>query len=376
MKRFSITAAIVLLAAASAACGEESPDVKIGVILSLTGSGAPYGNSIQRGVDLAVSEINAAGGMQIFEGGQKPITLIRRDVQSDRAVGVQAAREILDTGVVAAIGADVSDVTLAIAPLFQEASVVLMSPSSSAPKLSDAGDFIYRNYPSDDLEALNTADHIFNKTGLREAAVIAQQSEFGLGHITSFTRRFRTLGGREIGQESYPATAAAEDYARLAQSIESVDPPAVYIGGYTADTAAVARALRDAGSDAALFATGAFLPAELQEADLASVEGLRFPLPSWDPESADENVRQFVAAFDGQYGMTPDAYAAHGYDAMNILALAIREAGLDPQELRFHLNGMNPYPGVTGATDFDDNGDVRKFHRMYEMIDGVAVAIE
>lgn len=376
MKRFSITASIVLLAAASAACGEESPDVTIGVILSLTGSGAPYGNSIQRGVDLAVSEINAAGGMQIFEGGQKPITLISRDVQSDRAVGVQAAREILDTGVVAAIGADVSDVTLAIAPLFQEASVVLMSPSSSAPKLSDAGDFIYRNYPSDDLEALNTADHIFNKTGLREAAVIAQQSEFGLGHITSFIRRFRTLGGREIGQESYPATAAAEDYARLAQSIESVDPPAVYIGGYTADTAAVARALRDAGSDAALFATGAFLPAELQEADLASVEGLRFPLPSWDPESADENVRQFVAAFDGQYGMTPDAYAAHGYDAMNILALAIREAGLDPQELRFYLNGMNPYPGVTGATDFDDNGDVRKFHRMYEMIDGVAVAIE
>ena len=376
MKRFSITAAIVLLAAGSVACAEESPDVKIGVMLSLSGSGAPYGNSIQRGVDLAVSEINAAGGMQIFEGGQKPITLIVRDVQSDRVVGVQAAREIIDSGVVAAIGADVSDVTLAIAPLFQEASVVLMSPSSSAPKLSDAGDFIYRNYPSEDLEALNTADHIFNKISLREAAVIAQQTEFGLGHKASFIRRFRTLGGREIAQESYPATATAEDYARLTQSIESVDPPAIYIGGYTADTVAVARALHDAGSDATLFATGAFLPAELQEADLPIVEGLRFPVPSWDPVSSDENVRQFVAAFDAQYQLTPDAYAAHGYDAMNILALAIREAGINPQELRFYLNGMNPYPGVTGATDFDDKGDVRKFHRMYEMRGGVAVALE
>ncbi len=375
MKRFSI-AAVVLLAVGTVACAEESPDVKIGVIVSRTGSGAPYGNSIQRGVDLAVNEINAAGGMEVFERGQKPVTMIYRDVESDPVVGVQAAREIIDGGAVAAIGADVSDVTLAIAPLFQEASVVLMSPSSTAPKLSDAGDFIYRNIPSDDLEALNTADHIFNKLSLREAAVIAQQSEFGLGQKTSFIQRFRTLGGREIGQESYPSDATTEDYARIASSIEEVDPPAVYIAGYTADTAAVARALRDAGSDAALFGTGAFLPAELRTEDFAGLEGFRFPLPSWDPESAEEHVRQFVASFDGQYGMEPDVYAAHAYDATNILALAIREAGLDPQELRFYLNGMNPYEGVTGATDFDDKGDVRKFHRVYELRNGVAVAIE
>jgi branched-chain amino acid transport system substrate-binding protein len=376
MKRFSISAAIALLAVGSVACAEESADVKIGIIVSLTGSGAPYGNSIQRGVELAIGEINAAGGMEVFERGQKPITVVTRDVQSDGAVGVQAAREMIDSGVVAAIGADVSDVTLAIAPLFQAASVVLMSPSSSAPKISDAGDFIYRNYPSDELEALNTADHIFNATGLREAAIIAQQTEFGLGQKNSFIQRFRMLGGREIGQESYPATASEDDFARIAQSIEAADPPAVYIAGYTPDTAAVARALRAAGSDAALFATSSILPAELQESDFADVEGLQFPLASWDPQSVDENVRRFVAVFQGQYGMEPDVYAAHGYDAMSILALAIREAGLDPQELRFYLNGMNPYPGVTGSTDFDDKGDVRKFHRMYEIRNGVAVSIE
>lgn len=376
MKRLSISAAAVLLAAGSVACAEESTDVKIGIIVSLTGSGAAYGNSIQRGVELAIGEINAAGGVEVFERGQLPITVITRDVRSDGAAGIQAAREIIASGVVAAIGADVSDVTLAIAPLFQEASVVLMSPSSSAPKISDAGDYIYRNYPSDELEALNTADHIFNQTGLRSAAVIAQQTEFGLGQKNSFIERFRMLGGREIGQESYPGTASADDYARIAQSIESTDPPAVYIAGYTPDTVAVARALRAAGSDAALFGTSSILPAELQEGDIADVEGLQFPLASWDPRSTDENVRQFVAAFQRQYAMEPDVYAAHAYDAMNMIALAIREAGLDPQELRFYLNGMNPYAGVTGATDFDDKGDVRKFHRMYEIRGGVAVPIE
>jgi branched-chain amino acid transport system substrate-binding protein len=69
---------------------------------------------------------------------------------------------LIDAGVVAAIGADVSGVTLAIAPVFQQAEIILMSPASSTPKLSNAGNFIYRNFPSDDLEALNTADHVFN----------------------------------------------------------------------------------------------------------------------------------------------------------------------------------------------------------------------
>ena len=377
MRRTSILALASAVALGTAACGPpESPDVKLGAILSLQGAGAPYGLSIQRGIELAVEEINAAGGVTVFEVGQKPLTLDIRDAQSRPATGVQVAQELLETGVIAAIGADVSDVTLAIAPVFQAAEVILMSPASSTPKLTGIGDFIYRNFPSDELEALNTADYVFNAMHVQEAAVIAQQSEFGLGQKNSFIQRFRLLGGRALGQESYPANASAEDIASHVERLLAEDPPAIYIAGYADDTAIVARAIRDAGSTAALFGTGAVLAGDLIAAGGDAVEGLAFPQASYDANSSAANVRAFVTAFQAKFGMVPDVYAAHAYDAVQMIVQAISQAGTDPQEMRFYLNSMNPYDGVTGSTDFDDAGDVRKFHTMYGIEGGVAVRLE
>jgi branched-chain amino acid transport system substrate-binding protein len=372
MKRILTTAAIVTAALGLVACGG-SPEVKLGLIVSLSGFGEPYGTSIRDGVELAVEQLNAQGGINVDNAGMKPVVLVVKDARSDPARGLELAHELIDEGVHATVGADVSDVTLAIAPHFQEAQQILISPASSTPRLSDAGDFIYRNFPSDDLEALNVADYIFNKAGLREAAVIASQSEFGLGQKSAFIQRFRTLGGRDVGQESFPANATPQQVAQAVQSI--VDAPAIYIAGYSEETAAVAVALREAGSEAALFGSGAVLSGSLVAAGGEAVEGLIFPRPSFDPVSSDPAVRGFVSAFETKYGRMPDTYAAHGYDAVMILAQAIQEAGEDPAEIRFYMNSMNPYDGVTGTTDFDDKGDVRKFHRMYEIRGGVAVPL-
>lgn len=377
MKRACSRAVVTAVVFGSLACGPAaSPDVKLGAILSLQGAGAPYGQSIQRAVEMAVEHINAAGGVHVFEVGQKPLILLVRDDQSQPAIGVQAAQELIEEGVVAVIGAVVSDVTLALAPIFQQAEIILMSPASSTPKLSSAGDFIYRNFPSDDLEALNTADYVFNVVHVPEAAVIVQQTEFGLGQKNSFIQRFRLLGGRALGQESYPADASAETIAMHVGRLLAEDPPAIYIAGYTADTAMVARAIREAGSDAPLFGTGAVLPADLVAAGGDAVEGLAFPQAPFDIESSADNVRKFVADYQTKYGMMPDVYAAHGYDAVQIIAQALGEAGTDSQELRFYLNSMNPYEGLAGVTAFDENGDVRKFHTMYAIQGGTVVRVE
>lgn len=377
MKRTSILAIVAAVALGNLACGPgESPDVKLGAILSLQGAGAPYGQSIQRGIEMAVEQINAAGGVNVFEVGQKPLILLVRDDRSLPAVGVQAAQELIDEGIVAAIGAVVSDVTLAVAPVFQQAQIVLMSPASSTPKLSNAGSFIYRNFPSDDLEALNTADYVFNVVHVPEAAVIAQQSEFGLGQKNAFIQRFRLLGGRALGQESYPADSSAETITMHVRRLLEEDPPAIYIAGYTADTAMVARAIRAEGSDAPLFGTGAVLADDLVAAGGDAVEGLAFPQAPFDIDSDADNVRRFVADYQTKYGMMPDVYAAHGYDAVRIIAQALGEAGTDAQELRFYLNSMNPYEGLAGVTAFDENGDVRKFHTMYAIQGGTAVRVE
>ena len=134
MKRACSRAVVTAVVFGSLACGPAaSPDVKLGAILSLQGAGAPYGQSIQRAVEMAVEHINAAGGVHVFEVGQKPLILLVRDDQSQPAIGVQAAQELIEEGVVAVIGAVVSDVTLALAPIFQQAEIILMSPASSTP---------------------------------------------------------------------------------------------------------------------------------------------------------------------------------------------------------------------------------------------------
>ena len=129
MIKRSTLAVLLILGIATAGCGGPS-EVVVGAILSLEGSAAPYGNSISRGIELAVEQINAAGGIDVEEGGVRvPLRVELRDAKSDAQIGIQIAQELIDMGVPAVIGSDSSDVTLAIADLFQQAGVVLLSPS-------------------------------------------------------------------------------------------------------------------------------------------------------------------------------------------------------------------------------------------------------
>ena len=365
---------VSLLILMAVGCNAEPEQVQFGAILSLEGSAAAYGNAIWKGVDLATALVNERGGVDVEEGGTLvPLVVHLRDCQSDPLLGIQQAQELIALGVQAVIGSDSSDVTLSMAPLFEEAEVVLMSPSSSSPKLTDAGEYIYRNFPSDSLEAVNLANHMYNVDGIHDAAIIASQSEFGLGTKNSFIARFRTLGGTIVADETFPPDA--QDYSAQVAGVAAADPPAVYIAAYSFRTGAVARALRDAGIDARLYGTGATRPENTVQTGGDAVEGLVFPAPAFEPGLDEEHMRVFVAEFRERFGDTPGIYAAQGYDAVNILVQAIEQMGTRPEDIRFYLNTMNPFEGVAGATVFDDKGDVRKFHRMYVIQDGAAVPV-
>ena len=106
-----------------------------------------------------------------------------------------------------------------------------------------------------------------------------------------------------------------------------------------------------------------------------SVEGLVYPQTAYDPESQEPHIREFVSDFRAKYGQVPGPYAAHGYDLIKILVQAMEQRGTSTLEIRFYLNSMNAYEGVAGSTNFDDNGDVRKFHRMYRITEGRAVPV-
>jgi branched-chain amino acid transport system substrate-binding protein len=373
-KRHVVFTLALLLVLATLGCGTAATEVQIGAILSMEGRAAPYGRSIWQGMQVAMDEINAAGGIDVGGSGTMlPLSIAMRDDQSDPEMAMRHAQELIELQVPVVIAADSSEIALAIAPLFQEAEIIFMSPSASTPKLSEEGDYIYRNFPSDALEAVNMATYIYNSAGIHEVAILGSQTEYGLGVKNAFISRFRMLGGTVTAQASFEAEA--QDVSAQIAELADADFGGIYIAGYSSEVAIVARAVRDAGIDVPLFGTGAILAEELVELGGEAVEGLVFPSPLFDAESDIEESRRFVAAYQERFGESYDVYAAHGWDAVKIVAQAIQENGLRPEEIRFYLNAMNPFEGAAGTTSFDDKGDVRKFHRMFVIEGGIAVPV-
>jgi len=367
--------AITLMLAAFAAAGCGGPAVvQIGAIVSLEGSAAPYGQSVWNGIQVAAAQINAEGGIDVAEGGTRvPLEILMRDAKSDPLIGMQVAQELIDLGVPAVIGAISSDVTLRVADLFQQAHVILLSPSTSTPALTSKGSYIYRNFPSDELEAVNMTAHIYNVAGINQVDIVGSQSEFGLGIKNAFIERFRSLGGQVATQVSFEA--GATDLSAQAQQLAGTQAGGIYIAGYSDETAHAGRAIRDAGITLPLFGTGAILPGELVRIGGDAVEGLIYPTAAFDPDSEEVNVRRFVAGYRAQFGEGFDVYAAHGYDAVMILAQAIEQNGMRTDNITFYMNAMNPFPGAAGVTSFDGDGNARKFHRMMVIRNGQAVAL-
>lgn len=370
MKKFGRSAVLLFAALAVASCGGMT-EVQVGAIVSLTGSAAPYGQSVWRGIQVAVEQVNAAGGVDVgSQGTRVPLTMVQRDPGSDPQVGVQQAQELIEMGIPAVIGAISSDVTLAVADLFQQSEVVLLSPSTSTPALNNKGSYIYRNFPSDELEAVNTANHIYNVAGIHSVDVVSSQSEYGLGIKRAFIERFRMLGGRALEQISFPAEAA--DVTTHIEDLVGSDAEGIYIAGYSSETARAAQAIRAAGIELPLFGTGAILPEELVSQGAEAVEGLVFPTPAFDPDASDEAVREFVSGYREMFGEGADVYAAHGYDALLIIVQAIEQENYTGEGISFYMNAMNPFPGAAGETSFDENGNAQKFHRMFVIRGGQA----
>jgi branched-chain amino acid transport system substrate-binding protein len=364
-----LVAATSLLALAASASGCTG-DVEIGAIISQTGGVAAYGRQVKQGLDLAVREINAAGG---FEGGT--IELVYRDDESDPEVGARHARDLIQNhGIRIIIGAVSSPVTLAIAPICQQNEVLLLSPSSSAPKITSAGEFIFRNFPSDVLEGTAMAD--FAKgLGLHRVVVLAMGNAYGEGLRKVFADGFESRS-REIVETLEIAEGGVDALPPLVEEVKRIAPAGIYIVAYENEMAALLELLHGAGVDALLMASSSVTDRLLAEAG-AAAERLVFPRPSLDVASSDERVAAFVAAYRERYHTDPDIYAAHGYDALKLIWKAMLDAGVSrPEEVASGLLRIDNYQGAAGRTSFDEMGDVVRYPQLFVVHEGRPIPYE
>jgi branched-chain amino acid transport system substrate-binding protein len=353
-----------LLSALLLAAGCSRP-VVVGVIVSDTGAAAPYGEKVRRGLEVALSDLKEAGGI-----GAR-LRLIYRDDATNPEVGVQAARELIENeGVRLLIGAVSSPVTLRIAPLCQSRRAILLSPTASSPAITSAGDFIYRNYPSDTLEGSSLADFA-RDLGVRRVVVLAVQNEYGSGLSRVFAQRF-SGETRQVVRSLAFREGDVDAFGRLAEEVRKADPDGVYVAGYADDTTGLLRALRDAGVRAVALGTSS-MTAEVMRRAGPAAEGLVFPEASFDPQSPRPAARRFVAAYRARFHEDPDGFAAHGHDALKLLVVAMeREGATDPESVRRGLNAIEDYPGAAGPVAFDENGDLVQYPRLYIVRQGRA----
>jgi branched-chain amino acid transport system substrate-binding protein len=351
----------------AAGCG--SPE-RIGAIVSRSGAAATYGDEIARGYDLAVDELNARGGVR----GRR-LELLYRDDSTNPEMGMTALRDLVERERVAVVlGAVSSRVTLRLAAYCERRRVLLLSPSASTPQLSDAGEYIFRTYPSDVLEGASMADFA-RDLGLDRVAILAVDSDYGSSLADAFAERFRAAGGSVVAVLTFPE-GNNDALSDAVKAIAALSPRGLYIPAYPADLGTALALLRETNAHPIVLGTSTVKPEAMRLVGPAA-ENLVFPMPSFDPDADDPTVRAFAASYRQRYGVDPDVYAAHAYDAVRVLATAVERAGSwEPDEVKDALLGIDDYEGATGRMAFDRKGDVIQYPRLYVVRGGRFVAYD
>ena len=350
-------------------CGPEVPTVTITAVAPLTGEAAVYGQEIANGIQLRHERL-MAGEEDI--GYNVVLEIV--DSESDAA---QAAA-LLDTAFetsLAAIGGVTSDEALAMIPVVEEADRVLLSPSASSPKLSGVSEFFYRLYPSAEIEASTMATFLRDRLQVTRLVLVVQDTAFG----TSLADAIEAVWGTQLaGRVVF--TASSDQNAMVDEAL-GYEADAIYVAASGAALAEAMQALRLGGYNEAhdYLATSSSLAIEsVLEAVGPAGNNSFMTAPLYEPESLEEPVASFVAAYQEKHGTMPSYYAGLGYDALWVYIAALSEVDVIavPSDFLKGMRAVRELQGVTGNIQFRETGDVQKFTRIYQIVDGKAVDFE
>ena len=331
-------------------------DYHMGALISTSGKLARYGVEIKRGIDLALEEINMSGGLD-----GRIIYLHSIDDRSEPEVAVeQLAKLIRDDGITAAIGGISSEIALELAPVAERGEVVLLSPTASSSKLSDAGSFFFRIHSSDEVEAQYMAKFMREKLWKKEFAAISSINEYGGGLKKEFIVSAERLNRRKLGVFNVPDGSGMEAIRETVKSCLELKPESLYIVGYDYDLVKMIKALREADYDGEILTCSRF-DSEYVYKELGELaDDIFFPRIQYDPGSQKEEIHSFVKKFEEKYKYTPGIHAALGYDALMVLKEALREADQYNGELQQSMQNFGGYSGPTGDISINTKGGVSK----------------
>jgi branched-chain amino acid transport system substrate-binding protein len=345
--------AAATVAALALACGSRDTPVRIGLAGPFT---EPRGTSMRLAAELAVRQINEAGGVR-----GRPLELIVQDdsARNERAADVARAFTA-DPTVVAVVGHLTSGTTLAAAPIYHGARnpVPVVSPSASSPALSDAGPYTFRVCPTDLVHGARLAAWAVDRMGARRAAVLYINDEYGRGVRSVFSEAFTSRGGQVVADDPY-----LDDLPSFTPYLQRLR-----LGGGT-DVLMIAGTRAGAERVLATLDTVGLRPVVMGGDGLSGLESLGaagegvFISTAYLPDRPGQRNAAFVQAYRAaNRSQNPDHRGAGAYDAIHLLARAIADVGADRRRVRDYLASVGTtrpaYDGVTGRIAFDAQGDV------------------
>jgi branched-chain amino acid transport system substrate-binding protein len=354
-------------------CAKQDNEIKIGEYGSLTGSTATFGISTKNGIELFMDHLNVAGGV----GGTKIRVLVEDDQSKPEEAATAVNKLIAQDAVVAVLGEVASSRSMAAAPICQAAGVPMITPSSTNPKVTELGDYIFRVCYIDPFQGDVIAKFARNTLHLTRAAVFRdQKNDYSVGLANYFTDAFTKLGGTVVSDESY--SEGDQDFKAQLTVIKSKRPEFVMIPGYYTEVGLIARQARELGLNVPLLGGDGWVSDRLLEIAQDALNGSYFVNHYW-VDDPNPKVREFVESYRKRYNATPDGLAALGYDAAGVLTNALERLHAENPKafqaltgppnaqqkearvkLRDLIAGTEDYPGVTGRISLDERRNAVK----------------
>ena len=373
MKRFLLSLVLIGSLLLTLACQNPGggDNVRIGVFMSLTGSTANFGISSVNGIKMAADEVNTAGGIN-----GKQVELLVQDDRSDASEAATIVTKFVTQDQVHAILGEVaSSRSIAAAPIAQNASIPMLTPSSTNPEVTRKGNFIFRSCFIDPVQGAAIAQFAAKSLGAKTAAIMVdRKNDYSTGLEKVINETFTRMGGKIVAVQSYQE--GDQDFNAQLTSLKGGNPEVIFVPGYYNDVGLIAKQARDKGITVPLVGGDGWDSVQLYAIGGKALNGSYFT-NHYSPYDTEPNVQKFVNNYKAKYGTLPDALAATAYDAALIMFDAIkRSKSLAGPDIRDALAATKDFPGVTGTVTFNENRDAVKPIVMIEIKDGGTYAVK
>ena len=358
MKKGALIFLVCLLISAGFGCQKSSDSaVKVGLIAELTGDIPAVGTSCKNAAELAVKEINDAGGITV-SGKNYQVELFVQDSAAKPDQAAAAAQKLItQNNVIAIIGPNASSNAIPASEIAETSKTVLVTPWSTNPKTttdSRTGEpkkYVFRACFTDVFEGHILGKFAAGNLGVKRAAVLFDvASEVLKSQSELFRNSFEKKGGTVVAYETY--TTGDKDFSAQLTKIKNASPQIVFLPSYYTDVPLQVQQAHRLGINVPFLGSDAWSTEELIKMCGSECEGFYF-CNHYSPDTKNPATKKFIETYTARYGKTPDDVAALTYDAFGLLREATAKSGnLDRQAVRDSLSNIREYNGVTGQMRF------------------------